>query len=183
MQVRPVRSVFAVCPFVRAATGTHPCPRGALGVVVRWKMPVLAWSSWALASLCLVLAANSIDDRPNVATSLISLALYLTAAASFALPTRVSLRASDGVLTVRNPFRRHEVEVRSIREVHLGSATTPMTLARGWPVLVLELDDGRVVRVSSSIGRQQASVDRLVVVILDGSPEAFVDPKISDAFY
>ena len=104
-------------------------------MVVRWKMPVLAWSSWALASLCLVLAANSIDDRPNVATSLISLALYLTAAASFALPTRVSLRASDGVLTVRNPFRRHEVEVRSIREVHLGSATTPMTLARGWPVL------------------------------------------------
>lgn len=144
-------------------------------------MPVQPWSSWVVGTIFVGLAGASLWRSPSQAPSIAGLVLLGVAAAVAVLTSRVQATVSSMSLVVQNHVRRHRIEVASITRVSVESTSTPMTMARSWPILALQADDKKV-RVAASTGRRQASVDELVRMIQEQAPGVTIEPAVLDAF-
>jgi hypothetical protein len=140
--------------------------------------------SWVLGGLLAAAVGGSLVASGGAAARTLGLVCMAIGAVGIVgtLRVRVRVRVSDSRVDVRNHLRSYRLDPREVAAIESSTAATPLTWARGWPVLAFRLAGGQEVRLIATTGMDQAEALVLVQAIREANPAVAVEERLLQVF-
>lgn len=146
------------------------------------RMQAMLAMSWILGGVVAGAVGISLLGAGGLVRVVVGVLVLGAATVAVVGTARVRLRVSGSELEIRNHLRTYRLSPSAVTAVRFGTAMTPLTWARGWPVLVLHTESGDLIRAIATAGMDPGAALAIVSSIRRSNSAVTVEERLIERF-